>query len=110
MSVSEMLSMHAYTFSPLALQLAFLLRKKPALMAHSPYALYYAKMFAGANFCIYKCLASLLAIRQVTSPAVKQMICRLPCSLSFLLLQSLIMCLRGAHSSSGKLQLTAGDI
>ena len=56
----------------------------------------------------YKRLASLLAERMHQS--YNQTIRWLRCTLSFSLLRSLIMCIRGARSSSGKPQLAAGDL
>ena len=56
----------------------------------------------------YKRLASLLSDK--THQTYNQTIRWLRCSLSFSLLRSMIMCLRGARSSCGKPQLAAGDI
>ena len=56
----------------------------------------------------YKRLAYLLSDR--SNQSYNQKIRWLRCNLSFSLLRSLIMCLRGACSSSGKPQLSAGDI
>ena len=56
----------------------------------------------------YKRLASMLSAK--TQQSYNQTIRWLRCSLSFSLIQSLVMCLRGARSSCGKPQLAANDI
>jgi len=48
----------------------------------------------------YKCLASMLSAK--TQQSYNQTICWISCSLSFSLIRSMVMCLRGARSSCGK--------
>jgi len=56
----------------------------------------------------YRCLASLLSDKLHQS--YNQTICWLRCHLSFFLLRSVIMCLRGARSSCGRPQPATRDI
>ena len=56
----------------------------------------------------YKRLASMFSAK--TQQSYNQTIRWLHCSLSFSLLRSMVMCLRGARSSCGKPQVAASDI
>ena len=78
-------------------------------IAHSHYSFFSVAGGMGPiTSTFYKHLASMFSAK--TQQSYNQTIRWLRCSLSFSLLQSMIMCLRGARYSCGKPQLAASDI